>query len=279
MPEGQEFVDYLVRWIDAPTDESCPLGGKAPYSNAVVIDEKDVAVPASSFRTSHTPLRSQKDFIDAYASARRIASNLSDAMDIDVFPYSKFYIFFDQYRTIAKLTATLLCSALAMILVVSSVLLGSVKTALVVGITVVMTVVDIIGTMAVAGVSLNAVSLVNLVICVGISVEFCAHIARSFQFPSRAIMAKAGNMYRGKDSRAWTALVNVGGSVFSGITITKLLGVCVLAFTRSKIFEIYYFRIWLALVLFAASHALIFLPVALSLFGGEGKVAVILFFG
>lgn len=44
----------------------------------------------------------------------------------------------------------------------------------------------------------------------------------------------------------------------------------VLAFTRSKIFEIYYFRIWLALVVFAATHALIFLPVALSLFGGEG---------
>jgi Niemann-Pick C1 protein len=46
--------------------------------------------------------------------------------------------------------------------------------------------------------------------------------------------------------------------------------VFVLAFTRSKIFEIYYFRIWLALVAFAATHALIFLPVALSLLGGEG---------
>lgn len=43
-----------------------------------------------------------------------------------------------------------------------------------------------------------------------------------------------------------------------------------LAFTRSKIFEIYYFRVWLALVVFAATHALIFLPVALSLVGGEG---------
>lgn len=45
-----------------------------------------------------------------------------------------------------------------------------------------------------------------------------------------------------------------------------------LAFTRSKIFEIYYFRVWLALVVWAATHALIFLPVALSLFGGTGYV-------
>jgi Niemann-Pick C1 protein len=160
----------------------------------------------------------------------------------------------------------------AIIFAITSILLGSVATGAVVTGTVVMIVVDIIGSMAIAGVSLNAVSLVNLVICVGISVEFCAHIARAFMFPSRAIMETAPTRFRGKDARAWTALVNVGGSVFSGITITKLLGVCVLAFTRSKIFEIYYFRVWLALIVFAATHALIFLPVALSYFGGEGKL-------
>ena len=54
------------------------------------------------------------------------------------------------------------------------------------------------------------------------------------------------------------------------ITVTKLLGVAVLAFTRSRIFEVYYFRVWVALVGFAAAHALVFLPVALSLFGGRG---------
>jgi hypothetical protein len=135
-----------------------------------------------------------------------------------------------------------------------------------------MTLIDIIGAMVIANVSLNAVSLVNLIISVGISLEFCAHIARAFQFPSITVMERAPrHRLRGKDARAWAALVNVGASVFSGITITKLLGVAVLAFTRSKIFEIYYFRVWVALIVFAASHALVFLPVALSLFGGQGK--------
>lgn len=269
MPEGGEFIDYLQRWIKSPTDEDCPLGGRASYSNALVIDAERNTIPASHFRTSHTPLRSQEDFIAAYASARRISDGLTKDTGIEVFPYSVFYIFFDQYSTIWKLTATLIGAALAIILALTSILLGSVRTGAVVTITVMMIVVDIIGAMALFNVSLNAVSLVNLVICVGIGVEFCAHIARAFMFPSRSVMQQAKNKFRGRDSRAWASLVNVGGSVFSGITITKLVGVSVLAFTRSKIFEIYYFRIWLALVIFAASHALIFLPVALSLFGGD----------
>ncbi|KAI1265406.1 patched family-domain-containing protein [Xylariaceae sp. FL1019] len=272
MPEGAEFVHYLEKFLTSPTTDTCPLGGQAAYSAAVVVDSKNIDVPASHFRTAHTPLRSQDDFIDAYAAARRISKEVSDSTGAEVFPYSVFYIFFDQYADIVKLTGTLLGSAVAIIFAVSTILLGSIVTALVVTITVVMIVIDIIGAMAVFDVSLNAVSLVNLIICVGIAVEFCAHIARAFMFPSGSVMERAKNRFRGRDARAWTALVNVGGSVFSGITVTKLLGVCVLAFTRSKIFEIYYFRVWLALVVFAATHALIFLPVALSLVGGHGYV-------
>lgn len=271
MPEGAEFIHYLEKWLNAPTNEECPLGGKAPYSTAVVVDLNQTTTSATHFRTAHTPLRSQKDFIAAYASARRIANDISKAQDISVFPYSVFYIFFDQYITIISLTITLISSALAIILVISSILLGSLATGAIVTFTVTMIVVDVVGVMALANVSLNAVSLVNLIICVGIGVEFCAHIARAFMFPSQSVVEKAKAKYRGKDARAWAALVNVGGSVFSGITITKLLGVSVLAFTRSQIFEVYYFRIWLALVGLAALHALVFLPVALSLFGGDGE--------
>lgn len=272
MPEGEEFINYLQKFIDSPTDEDCPLGGRATYGSALVIDAERETIPASHFRTSHSPLRSQDDFIGAYASARRIASDISAKTGVEVFPYSVFYIFFDQYATIVSLTATLIGSAIAIIFLVSTLLLGSVITAAVVTLTVTMTIIDIIGAMAIMGVSLNAVSLVNLIICVGIAVEFCAHVARAFMFPSRTFMERAKSRFRGRDARAWTALTNVGGSVFSGITVTKLLGVFVLAFTRSKIFEIYYFRVWLALVILAATHALVFLPVALSLFGGEGYV-------
>lgn len=279
MPEDGEFIHYLTRWLAAPTNEDCPFGGAAPYSNALVVHPNSSTnpIPASHFRTSHTPLRSQSNFIESYASARRIATEVSAAQGIDVFPYSKFYIFFDQYASIVSLAGTLLGSAVAIIFFLTSLLLGSLATGFVVTITVIMILAAVIGTMALANVSLNAISLVNLVIAVGIAVEFCAHIARAFQFPSASVLAKAPQgwrLQRGRDARAWASLVNVGASVFSGITVTKFLGVAVLAWTRSKIFEIYYFRVWLALVVWAAAHALVFLPVALSLLGGEGECLV-----
>lgn len=272
MPQGEEFLYYAQKWLEASNTLQCPASGKVQFGNAVVIDNQTITVPASHFRTAHRPLRTQDDFINSYADARRISKEISDQNGgIDVFPYSKHYIFFDQYADIIRLSTALVGTALAFILLTASVLLGSIATGLVVTVTVAMTVIDIVATMTVAGVSLNAVSLVNIIICVGISVEFCAHIARAFTIPSPAILERATNKFRGKQARAWAALVNVGGSVFSGITITKLLGVFVLAFTRSKIFEIYYFRVWLALIIWAALHALVFLPVALSFFGGAGK--------
>ena len=272
MPEGKEFMHYLDRWIEADTTAECPLGGKAAYSTALSFSPKHKGVKASHFRTSHTHLKSQKEFIDAYVSARRIASEISEKIDGTVFPYSKFYIFFDQYTSIVRLSGTLLGSALATTLVVTTVLLGSITTAAVLTLTVAMTVTAIIGSMAVLGVSLNAVSLVNLIICVGISVEFCSHVARAYTFPSTSTMANAPrHRFRGRDARVWTSLVNVAGSVVSGILVTKILGVGVLAWTRSKIFEIYYFRVWVALCVWGSLHGLVLLPVLLSLFGGKGE--------
>ncbi len=73
--------------------------------------------------------------------------------------------------------------------------------------------VDLLGVMVVWGIQLNAVSLVNLTMALGISVEFCAHLVHAF-------VVTPGS----RPARTARALVEVGASVLSGITLTKFVG-------------------------------------------------------
>lgn len=65
------------------------------------------------------------------------------------------------------------------------------------------------------------------------------------------------------------AITSRGAAVCAGILLTKLVGVAMLAFSRTQIFGVYYFRMYLALVLLGAVHGLLLLPVLLALLGPE----------
>lgn len=53
-------------------------------------------------------------------------------------------------------------------------------------------------------------------------------------------------------------------------------GVLVLAFAKTQIFEVYFFRVYFGLVILGASHALVLLPVLLSLFGPPQRQSTVL---
>ncbi|KIJ56700.1 hypothetical protein M422DRAFT_57364 [Sphaerobolus stellatus SS14] len=270
MPEGEEFMLYLKQWLKTPPDETCAAGGKAAFGTALSFNEAGTSVKASHFRTFHSPLKSQDDFINAFAAAHRIADDISQKTGTEVFPYSLFYVFFDQYSHIIATTQEILGIGLAAVLIVTALLLGSWRTGSIVTGVVALTVVNVMGVMGLWGISLNGLSLVNLVISLGISVEFCSHVARAFMGAGIGLPVDHIAGQKERDERMWTALVDVGPSVLSGITFTKLIGVSVLALTRSKLLEIYYFRMWLTLIISGALHGLVLLPVILSLAGGPG---------
>lgn len=265
-PEGNEFNTYLAEWIQSPSD-MCALGGKAPYSSSLSF--KNGNVFRSTFRNSHNQLHSQDDFINAYHHSLRITKEIKEEQpNLDVFAYSPFYIFFVQYETIVSLSVRLIAVGLAVVFSLSSLLLGCPKNGMILTVSALFILVDVAASMAIFNVSLNAVSLVNLMICLGLAVEFSVHMIRYFNFCTKTIIHKNDhNILRGTTARAYSSLCFIGGTTLSGITLTKLIGISVLGFTRSKIFQVYYFRMWLSLIIISSLHALIFLPAVLGLFG------------
>lgn len=218
LPEGEEFLRYLRKWLSSPANEECALGGQAAYGSAVSFSSNG-SVQASHFRTYHSPIKSQKGFIESFSAAHRIAEEISSYTGAKVFPYSIFYIFFEQYAHIIAFTQEILGLGLAAVLVISVFFLGSWRASVIVTSVVTSIILSIMGVMAIWEISLNALSLVNLVIALGIAVEFCVHITRSFMNAgtSFSVNSRRSDL----DERVCSALIDVGPSVSSLIVLRK----------------------------------------------------------
>ena len=221
LPEGDEFMRYLKQWLVSPTTEECPLAGKASFGTALAITPDDSEIVASHFRTFHTPLKSQADFINSFEAAHRIAKDISEKTGVSVFPYSLHYVFFDQYAHIIGITQEVLGIGLGAVLIVTAFMLGSWRTSFIVTGVVALTVTSVMGVMPIWDIDLNAISLVNLVISLGIAVEFCAHVARAFMSAGSGLPIDHPAGQKERDERMWSALVDVGPSVCGSPCLAK----------------------------------------------------------
>eukprot|EP00096_Caligus_rogercresseyi_P015993 TRINITY_DN8504_c0_g1_i1.p1 TRINITY_DN8504_c0_g1~~TRINITY_DN8504_c0_g1_i1.p1 ORF type:complete len:352 (-),score=94.27 TRINITY_DN8504_c0_g1_i1:168-1223(-) len=106
------------------------------------------------------------------------------------------------------------------------------------------------------GVRLDGVALINLIMCIGFSVDFSAHICYHYITDTES---------SSPDERIRSSLYGLGLPIVQGATST-ILGVLGLAFAPSYLFVTFFKMVFLVIVL-GGLHGLIILPVLLSLFG------------
>nr|CAN75892.1 hypothetical protein VITISV_009389 [Vitis vinifera] len=229
-PSTAQFREKLPWFLAALPSADCSKGGHGAYTSSVELKGFESGIiQASSFRTYHTPLNKQIDYVNSMRAAREFTSRVSDSLKIQIFPYSVFYMFFEQYLDIWRTALINLAIAIGAVFIVCLVITCSLWSSAIILLVLAMIVVDLMGVMAILNIQLNALSVVNLVMAVGIAVEFCVHITHAFSVSS-------GD----RNQRMKEALGTMGASVF----------------------QVYYFQMYLALVLLGFLHGLVFLPVS-----------------
>jgi len=197
------------------------------------------------------------DEIDAMQTLRSeiIASGNNYSMpEGTVFASSFVFANWEQLVIIPSEAIQNIALAIAACFVVVLVFLASPVAAVLTTFSVALILLDILAAMVWWGISLNGVSVVNLTLAIGLSVDYSAHIAHAF-------MHKHGS----PNERAALSLSEMGVSVING-GMSTFLAVVVLAGSSSYIFSVF-FRIFFLSVVYGLSHGLVFLPVVLSLVG------------
>jgi len=147
-----------------------------------------------------------------------------------------------------------LALALVAVFVIVSLIIAELRTTLLVMLCVVLTDADILGLMWLWGLTIDSVAVINLVLAVGLAVDYSAHVAHAF------VVARGTH-----DERMRSAITEMGTAVIHG-AFSTFLAVLVLAFSNSYIFRVF-FKQFFGICVFGAFHGLVLLPVMLSLVG------------
>ena len=193
-PTPTQFGQTIGWFLKANPGDVCPSAGHAAYGESVKLSEDPgtglMRVGSSNMMAFHTILKTSKDYYMALARARELTDSVMEFVNngttdpdkqVNIFPYSVFYVFYEQYLTMWHDTLKSLGISLAAIFIVTFILMGFDLVSSVINLLIIiLIIVNLCGLMYWWHITLNAVSLVNLVMAVGISVEFCSHLTRAF---------------------------------------------------------------------------------------------------
>jgi len=227
--------------------------GKRFTSDVVFRD--DLSIETSRFTCYHEKKVNSQDKVKLMDNLRsEIKGAKINENERKAFPYSSQYLQFEQYKAIEQEAAQNLgLCMLAVSIVVFALIVNPVASMFVV-LSVGLVVMNTVGFMYLWDLNIDNVTVIMLVLALGLSVDYSAHIGHSFMF-------KQGS----KDDRMVEAMCDMGVAVFNGAAST-FMAVVVLGASKSYVFITFFKQLFLCTTL-GVSHGLILLPVMLGTFG------------
>lgn len=178
---------------------------------------------------------------------------IADTFPFPVTIYHHYFIFFDQFVLVRSISIQTITVAAIVMMFISMVFIPSPSCAIWVAFSILSIEIGVIGYMTLWNVNLDSISMINLIMCIGFSVDFSAHISYAYISCDE----------RTSDAKVKSALYSLGLPIFQG-SVSTVLGIIALAFAPSYVFVTFFKTVFLVM-LFGATHGVLLLPVLLSL--------------
>lgn len=175
--------------------------------------------------------------------------------ELNVTIFHPYFVFFDQFELVRPTSIQCMVIGAIIMMIISFIFIPNILCSIWITFSIISIEVGVVGYMSLWHVNLDSISMINLIMCIGFSIDFTAHICYVYMSSKQKL----------PEDRVKEALYSLGLPIVQG-SVSTILGVVALLLAESYIFLVFFKMVFLV-IFFGAMHGLFLLPVMLSLFG------------
>ncbi|KAJ9590428.1 hypothetical protein L9F63_016515, partial [Diploptera punctata] len=238
----EDFIENLKElWLFKPN----------PFSLDVKFNEDGTRIIASRMliqAVNISDTNGEKEMV-------RALRDICHQSPLNVSVFHPYFVFFDQFELVRPTSIQCMIIGALVMMVICFIFIPNILCCIWVALSIISIEAGVAGYMALWSVNLDSISMINLIMCIGFSVDFTAHICYAYMSSTAET----------PEERVKESLYALGLPIVQGASST-ILAVVSLVLAGSYIFLVFFKMVFLV-VFFGAMHGLFLLPVLLSLFG------------
>lgn len=161
---------------------------------------------------------------------------------INITIFHPYFVFFDQFELVRPTSVQCMVIGAIIMMIISFIFIPNVLCSIWITFSVISIEVGVVGYMSLWDVNLDSISMINLIMCIGFSIDFTAHICYVYM-SSKCKLPK---------DRVREALYSLGLPIVQG-SVSTILGVVALLLAESYIFLVFFKMVFLV-IFFGAMH-------------------------